>query len=80
MKKVIAILIFMILINKCFAHKEWVHQYMVKQAFYLLEQQRGINYNVFTKRDFGINFSANVGVELSIAVDGISFPTTKAEP
>ncbi|MFM2224490.1 MAG: hypothetical protein RJA07_692 [Bacteroidota bacterium] len=46
----------MFFVEKIFAHKEWVHQYMVKQAFYLLEQQRGVNYNVFNKRDFGINY------------------------
>jgi hypothetical protein len=38
--KLVVIFIFLLTIN-LFAHKEWVHQYTVKQAYYFLENQIG---------------------------------------
>ncbi|MFM2047791.1 MAG: hypothetical protein RI955_337 [Bacteroidota bacterium] len=60
-RKFILVLIFINLSTATFAHKEWVHQYMVQEAAKYLIETRGINTNIFTKRDFGIGYGVNGG-------------------
>ncbi|MEY4876627.1 MAG: hypothetical protein RL708_1776 [Bacteroidota bacterium] len=54
-------LIILIFSNKAFAHKEWVHQYMVREAYKMLKSTRGVNYGVYNDMQFGLNFWSGGG-------------------
>ncbi len=57
MKKIIVISTFLFVLTlNTYAHKEWVHQYLVQQAYYMLKSTNGINPAVYCKEDFGIDF------------------------
>ncbi|MEY4875342.1 MAG: hypothetical protein RL708_491, partial [Bacteroidota bacterium] len=58
MKKIfISFALLICIYSNCFAHKEWVHQYMVQEAYKMLQNQVGINTNIFEPTQFGINSS-----------------------
>jgi hypothetical protein len=60
-RKLFFIMLLQLGVLKTFAHKEWVHQYMVRESYKMLKNTKGVNYNVFSDIQFGLNFWSGGG-------------------